>query len=173
MFSTNDINEKVLIHSDENDISTSKPESTHSIDKYKNIMNICPSSTDTTEMNYSTIEQLLENEKQHNKTEQWSKLDKTIKIQKLNDFAVTYGTANNLTPLYISTLKSFFIDCLEKNKLNKTKDVQYDKTKREIVSIPVLHFNQSTRKFTLKIIDPKRVSTLKSLTPKHNISINK
>jgi hypothetical protein len=50
--------------------------------------------------------------------------------------------------------------------LNKTKDVIYDKEKRDITSIPALHYNSVSRSFTLKITDTKRVSTLKSLTPK-------
>jgi len=68
----------------------------------------------------------------------------------------------------MKSLKAFFIDCLEKNKLQKTKDVNYDKEKREIVSIPSLFFNVANRNFTLKILDAKRVSTLKSLTPKRS-----
>jgi hypothetical protein len=66
----------------------------------------------------------------------------------------------------IKTLKSFFVEALEKGKLQKTKDLHYDKEKREIVSIPALFFDNNNRNFTLKIIDAKRVSTLKSLTPK-------
>lgn len=135
-------------------------------DKYKNIINIYPNMSETTEMNYNTIDQLLEKEKQHNKTEQWTKLDKTIKIQKLHQFAEKYGKTNNLPSKDVKTLKTFFVDCLEKNKLNKTKDVLYDKEKRDITSIPALHFNSQMRNFTLKIVDTKRVSTLKSLTPK-------
>ena len=42
----------------------------------------------------------------------------------------------------------------------------YNKEERVIISIPGLHFNQVTKNFTLKILDNKRVSTLKSLTPK-------
>jgi predicted thioredoxin/glutaredoxin len=68
----------------------------------------------------------------------------------------------------IKSLKSFFIDCLEKNKLQKTKEVNYDKEKREIISIPSLFFNTTTRNYTLKIVDNKRISTLKSLTPKRS-----
>jgi hypothetical protein len=89
-----------------------------------------------------------------------------VKIQKLHIFAEKYGKENNLPVKDIKSLKSFFIDCLEKNKLQKTKDVTYDKEKREIISIPALFFNVSNRNFTLKILDAKRVSTLKSLTPK-------
>ena len=124
------------------------------------------------ESNYSIIDNLLENEKIHNKSETWNKLDKTIKIQKLHIFAEKYGKENNLPVKDIKSLKAFFIDCLEKNKLQKTKDVNYDKEKREIISIPALFFNVSNRNFTLKILDAKRVSTLKSLTPKRTLLNN-
>ena len=127
-----------------------------------------PGTTETNEMNYSTIDSLLEREKQHNKTETWNKLDKTVKIQKMHIFAEKYGKENNLPVKDIKSLKSFFIDCLEKNKLQKTKEVNYDKEKREIISIPSLFFNTTSRNYTLKIVDNKRISTLKSLTPKRS-----
>jgi hypothetical protein len=136
--------------------------------KYKNIINLFPGSAETNEMNYSTIDNILEKEKQHNKTETWNKLDKTVKIQKLHVFAEKYGKENNMSVKDMKSLKAFFIDCLEKNKLQKTKDVNYDKEKREIVGIPSLFFNVTNRNFTLKILDAKRVSTLKSLTPKRS-----
>ena len=140
--------------------------------KYKNIINIFPGSNETNAMNYNIIDSLLEKEKLHNKSETWNKLDKTIKIQKLHIFAEKYGKDNNFPVKDIKSLKAFFIDCLEKNKLQKTKDVNYDKEKREIISIPALFFNVSNRNFTLKILDTKRVSTLKSLTPKRSILNN-
>ena len=37
------------------------------------------------------INMLLETEKQKNKTDSWSKLDKTMKIQKLHQFSEEYG----------------------------------------------------------------------------------
>ena len=118
------------------------------------------------EVNYQKMDKLLENEKQKNKTESWTKLDKTIKLQKLTAFAEKYGKDNGLPVKEIKQLHAFFGDCLEKNKLQKIKDVVYDKETREINSIPALHFNTINQHFTLKIIDSKRVSTLKSLTPK-------
>jgi hypothetical protein len=66
----------------------------------------------------------------------------------------------------IRLLKNFFKSCLDRNKLNRAKDVVYNKETREVVSIPALQFNPITRNFTLRIMDTKRVSTLKSLTPK-------
>ena len=124
-------------------------------------------------MNYSSVDTLLEKEKNHNKTESWNKLDKTVKIQKLHSFAEKYGREQGLPVIEIKTLKQFFIDCLDKNKLQKTKDVVYHKDDHEIVSIPALYFNTEKRGFTLRITDNKRVSTLKSLTPKRMTESNK
>ena len=117
------------------------------------------------------IDKILENEKQTNKNDNWNKLDKTMKIQKLHSFAEKYGKDNSLPIKTIKTLKTFFIDCLEKNKLLKTKEVLYDKEKGEITSIPTLTINNQTKNFTLRQCD-KRVSTLKSLTPKRVTSKN-
>lgn len=132
--------------------------------KYKNIINSV--TTVSSEDNYVTVEELLEREKQYNKTESWNKLDKTIKIQKLHQYAEKYGKEHSLPAKDIKSLKAFFISSLEKNKLQKTKEVTYDKDTNTILAIPALHFNQVSRNFTLKIVDVKRVSTLKSLTPK-------
>jgi len=159
-------------NSNEAPIENNNEDNDVKINKYKNIINIFPGSNETNAMNYNIIDSLLEKEKLHNKSEAWNKLDKTIKIQKLHIFAEKYGKENNLPVKDIKSLKAFFIDCLEKNKLQKTKDVTYDKEKREIISIPALFFNVSNRNFTLKILDAKRVSTLKSLTPKRTLLNN-
>ena len=67
----------------------------------------------------------------------------------------------------------FFNTCLENNKLQKAKDVVFEKDSRDISSIPALFFNNVTHNFTLRIVDAKRVSTLKSLTPKRITERNK
>lgn len=118
------------------------------------------------ELNYSMIDNLLETEKQNNKSEAWNKLDKTQKIQRLHAFAEKYGREANLPIKEIKNLKLFFNDSLDKAKLQKAKDVVYNKDTREISSIPALHFNPTSKHFTLRIVDTKRVSTMKSLTPK-------
>jgi hypothetical protein len=122
--------------------------------------------TDQVEMNYNSIDMILETEKQNNKLDTWNKLDKTGKIVKLHAFAEKYGKTNNMPAKEIKMMKLFFIECLEKMKLQKAKDVVYNKESGEITSIPSLHFNTTNHKFTLKIMDTKRVSTLKCLTPK-------
>ena len=126
--------------------------------------------TTTTTTEQIDLDKLLETEKQQNKVDAWNKLDKTLKTQKLHMFAEKYGKDNSLPVKDIKSLKQFFLDALEKNKLQKTKDVVYDKEKGVIQSILGLFFNITNRAFTLKNMDLKRVSTLKSLTPKRIIS---
>jgi hypothetical protein len=139
--------------------------------KYKSILTPTIIATSSTkEMEYSKIEKFLETEKNNNRKDSWNKLDKGLKIQKLHIFAETYGREHKLPMKEIKALKAFFTDCLDKNKLQKTKEVIYDKTSGTIQSIPALAFNTNTKNFTLKIMDSKRVSTLKSLTPKKLLS---
>jgi hypothetical protein len=118
------------------------------------------------EVNTQMIDSMLENEKQMNKSETWNKLNKTIKIQKLHTFAEKYAKEHNVNEKDAKTLKAFFISCLEKNKLQKSKDLVYNKETQEITDIPSLVFHAEIRNFTLKNTDKSRVSTLKSLTPK-------
>ena len=112
------------------------------------------------------VDKILERERQQNKRDNWIKLDKTAKIQKLHIYAELYAKENSFASKSVKLLKSFFISCLDKNKLNKSKDVVYNKEEMKIVSIPALYFNKISHNFTIKILDTKRVSTLKSLTPK-------
>jgi hypothetical protein len=133
--------------------------------KYKNLIQPATASYDG-ESDYAAIEEMLEQEQLKNKAEAWNKLDKTHKIQKLHAFAEKYGKDHSLPVKETKNLKAFFVDSLDKGKLQKTKDVNYNKETREILGIPALHFNSDTRAFTLRNLDTKRVSTLKSLTPK-------
>ena len=139
--------------------------------KYKNIINLNTNNSD--EVNYNMIDNLLEKEKQHNKSEPWNKLDRTVKIQKLHQFAEKYGKEHGIPTKDIKSLKMFFNTCLDNNKLQKAKDVVFEKDSRDISSIPALFFNHVTHNFTLRIVDAKRVSTLKSLTPKRITERNK
>ena len=131
------------------------------------------SPTENTNTTSQTIDSILENEKQKNKSDSWNKLDKTVKIQKLHAFAEKHGRDNGYPAKEVKNLKVFFVDCLNKAKLQKTKDVIYEKETGEITAIPALFFNSITHNFTLKIMDSKRVSTLKSLTPKRITEKNK
>jgi len=113
----------------------------------------------------SNLDKFLENEKITNASEPWGKLDKTAKIKKLISFADAYKLNNKLSDVEYQGLIVFFKDCLDRKKLQRVKDINYNKDTGEIKDIPALHHNRATNHFTLKNID-KRVSTLRGLTPK-------
>jgi hypothetical protein len=117
--------------------------------------------------NLSNLEKFLEDEKNNNKSEPWCKLDKTAKIKKLSDFVDKYKNEHNLDDEETNLLVSFLKDAIDRKKLQRVKDVIYDKVSGTIKEIPSLIYTKSNKHFTLKNID-KRVSTIKSLTPKKN-----
>lgn len=132
--------------------------------KFKNAIQTTP--FDGGETNLSALEDMLETEKQNNKLAAWNKLDKTSRVQKLHAFAEKYGREHGLPVKEIRNLKVFFTGALDKGRLNRAKDVVYDRDAREVKSVPALHFNNEAKAFTLRNLeDAKRVSTLKCLTP--------
>ena len=134
--------------------------------KYKSmILNGVPWPERKSSSDLSNLDKFLENEKFTNSNEPWSKLDKTAKIKKLILFANNYKDTNNLTETEYENLVIFFRDCLDKKKLQRVKDVNYNKETGEIKDVPALCFNKPSNHFTLKNLD-KRVSTVKGLTPK-------
>jgi hypothetical protein len=134
--------------------------------KYKSlILNGMPWPESKSSCDLANLDKFLENEKITNSIEPWSKLDKTAKIRKLIIFAETYKNKHNLSEKDYLLLITYFKDCLDKKKLQRVKDVTYNKETGEIIDIPALYFNKPTNHFTLKKLD-KRVSTLRGLAPK-------
>jgi hypothetical protein len=64
-------------------------------------------------------------------------------------------------------LITFFKDCLERKKLQKVKDVIYDRNSGNIKSIPSLFYTKNTKHFTLKNVEKKNSSTIKNLVTKN------
>ena len=116
--------------------------------------------------NISKLEKFLESEKTNNKVEQWAKLDIPAKIQRFILFAENYKTENNLSEDEKDKLIIFLKDCLLRKKLQKAKEIVYDKLTGEIKEILGLSINKTTNNFTIRNITSKSVSTLKMLTPK-------
>lgn len=98
----------------------------------------------------------------------WNKLTKITKKNKLYQYAEKYAAENKYNANDLKMLKMFFLKTLDKGKLNKIKEVNYDLENQEIINIPGLFFNQTTKNFTLRNMDPKHVSTLKSLPSPKN-----
>jgi hypothetical protein len=93
-------------------------------------------------------------------------LNKTLKIEKLVSYANSCKETKGWTDEDVKISIDFFKKCLDRKKLQKVKDVVYDKEKGCIKEIPALVYDKGTKHFTLKNID-KHMTTLKCLTPKN------
>jgi hypothetical protein len=134
--------------------------------KYKTmLLNGVPLPETKSSNDLSNLDKFLENEKNNNINEPWCKLNKTIKTKKLQDYVENYKKENNLSNEESELLITFLKDCLDRKKLQRVKDVVYDKENGIVKDIPALCYMKTTKHFTLKNTD-KRVSTLKSLAPK-------
>ena len=134
--------------------------------KYKTmLLNGAPLKETKSLNDLSNLDKFLENEKNNNVNEPWCKLNKTIKMKKLQEYVTIYKEENELSDDEGESLIAFLKDCVERKKLQRVKDVIYDKENGKIKDIPALHYIKTSKHFTLKNLD-KRVSTLKSLAPK-------
>lgn len=103
----------------------------------------------------------LENEKQTNLQDNWSKLNKSVKKQKVLEFSETYAEENNLSEEEKKLLQTFLKDSLDKKKLSRVKDVHYDRQTGKLISIIGLTYLKPVKRFTLKVSDVGLDSTRK------------
>ena len=115
--------------------------------------------------NIENMENFLKKEKEVNKNIPWNKLGKTKKVLIINKFIIVYSKKNKLTTKQSTLLKKFLINCIERKKLQKIKDVDYNKEKEIINGIPNLSFNKKSEKYYIKKTD-KKGSTTRHLAPK-------
>jgi len=133
--------------------------------KYQNMLLSNSKITDERKENIKNIEDFLDKEKKEQKTKPWNKLGKSSKTVIIKKFINDYSEKNNLSEKNVEKLSKFLSTCIERKKLQKVKDINYNKTTGLIVNIPNLYFNPKNEKFILKKSD-KRVSTSKHLAPK-------
>jgi len=114
--------------------------------------------------NMEKLEEFFEKDKLNN-TEPWRNIEKEKKLAKMTCFAKQYCMQNNLGEVEEERLTYFLHECIRTNKIQKVKEIDYDKMKGTIKSIHGLHYDEDTRQFTLKYLD-KRVSTLIHLPTK-------
>lgn len=130
--------------------------------KFKNMLLAGTGASPAVRSKKANIDLFLEKESNLNKHEPWNKLDKTDKIKQLTEYVNTSASIFALNETEIADCKAYLIDSLDKKKLQHVKDVQYDIQTGKILTIPSLHFNTTSRKFTFKRSE-KRASTSKSL----------
>ena len=124
--------------------------------KYQTMLMNKTKQSENTKNPTTDIEHFLKRESMQTTKKPWNKLEKSIKRKKLSKFVETYATKHK------EILKQYLYQCLERKKLQRTKDVIYDINTGKIDKIPGLSFNKNSNKYTLRCVD-KTGSTLKSL----------
>jgi len=116
--------------------------------------------------NLINLDDIIKQDKLHTEKLPWSKLNKTMKLCKLNEFVEKYSKTQDMNCNEECELIKLLHDSLNKKQLQKAKDINYDKNDGTIKNIPNLVFNKNSRKHTLKN-NEKKTSALKSLAPKN------
>jgi len=109
--------------------------------------------------NTSNIEKFLEKELKANINKPWTKLGKGSKLKKINEYVISYSQDKKYDEDQTKKLKRYLLSCLERKKLQKTKDVEYCIKTNKILSIPALTYSESSRKFTLRKNEKKTPKT--------------
>lgn len=120
------------------------------------------------------LDLILDTENEKSKRESWNRLDKSAKMNKINEYIKKITPEHKLTREESESLKTYLSQNLDKKALQRNKDVIYTKESGVLENIPTLHFNNATRKFTLR--KQSQPSALKSLGPtrkKKNKSIKR
>jgi hypothetical protein len=121
----------------------------------------------------NTLDKFLEETTASNNAGRWNRLDKTIKLQKMSEFADIYAAKNEYTDEDKASLMVYLRDCLDKKKLIRVKDVEYDNASDRLIAIPGLQYNRTSKKHTIKNADSKRSSVLKSLPQRKTVKLKR
>jgi hypothetical protein len=117
---------------------------------------------DSNKQNSDNLLDFLQKESELNTKKPWNKLGKGTKIKKLNEYVEKYSIDHKFSQSKQDSLKEYLLKCLDRKKLQRVKDIVYDKNTGSIKNIPGLLFQKN--KFTIKRTDKKN-NTLKGLAP--------
>lgn len=118
------------------------------------------------------INNYLLEEIETNKKEIWSKLNNSIRLNKVSEYTEELlKDEYSLNTEEINDTKKYLSELLEKKMINKNNDVVYDKDKEKLSKINHLNFNNKTRKFFIKKNKTSSISqTLRKKSKKINNS---
>jgi hypothetical protein len=99
----------------------------------------------------------------------WNKLDKGIKLNRIMIFVKRESILHNLSDQQELQLKTLLIQLCNHNGLNKSSEVSYNQETMNIESIKILHFDSSSKKYSVHTIvsKSKNISKSKSNIEKH------
>ena len=113
-----------------------------------------------------SLNNYLMGEIENNKKEIWSKLNNTIKINKIKEYTEEKLKEQfDLSIDEINNTNDYLTNLLEKKIINKNNDVVYNKDEETLIKINHINFNNKTRKFFYK---KEKKSSISSTQKKSN-----
>lgn len=103
----------------------------------------------TIETTEESLANFLNEDMDKNKKGLWPKLTKTSKINKIKKYIKDISETYSLNEEEVSQTTNFLIKIIERKKLSKNNELNYNQDSGNIESIPGLTFNQLTRSFSL------------------------
>lgn len=102
------------------------------------------------ESNEDQLHSFLENEMKMNKKQGWSKMTKTEKIKRIKSFIVNdLKQRHNLNENECLLAKRYLLNLIDRKRLTKVNELDYDETNQKILDIHIITFNETTRRFAL------------------------
>ena len=124
------------------------------------------------ETNEETLHSFLIQERNQNKKQAWCKLSKTYKIQKIQKFVnQSLRDKYQLSNEECSQTMTYIRQLLERKKLTKASEITYDEESGDVMQIPMICFQNQSRKFTLNKetkVPAKKSKTIKKKVQKQN-----
>jgi len=117
------------------------------------------------------IEEFLEKEKNFESKLPWNKLNKMKKYEKICIYINKLSEDKDISDKNKKDILSIIKIALNKKKLQRVKDVVYNKETGIIKNIPSIEYDSKEKKLSFNL-NEKKQSTLKSLAPKKG-SLNK
>ena len=123
------------------------------------------------ETNAEDLDSFLMNEMNENKKQPWNKLSKTDKIKKLKLYIQNTLTEDHqLNEIERQTAQRYILSLLDRKKITKNAELDYDEQTGVITKIHILLFNPASRNFTLnkefKKKSAPKSKTIKKVKPK-------
>ena len=111
----------------------------------------------------TTIDDIMKMDDHNIQNLPWNKLDRYLKLTKMNEYIDEYKITHNLSDETTLQLRELLKEKINKKLLHKSKDVVYNTVLNKIISIPSLSIENGK----YKINCAEAVSPLHSLTPKN------
>ena len=110
---------------------------------------------------------LVDNERENLINKSWSKIEKSIRLQLLNEYIENYIIEKSLDNKTSKQFKTVVIKAFQSNLLNKQSDIKYNIESNKIIDITILKYDEEK-----KIYEIKTKNNKVKITPKTKSKTN-